>query len=96
VVANSRSATALPVQGDDRNVDAVGVRVNPADDVQGSCHDGTSLSAGNGGEAPTIPGRQDIDEALPKLLLGHARSAGADPTGRTELLKDSPKASDRP
>jgi hypothetical protein len=42
------------------------------------------------------PGRQDIDEALPKLLLGHARPAGADPTGRTELLKDSPRASDRP
>jgi hypothetical protein len=27
---------------------------HPADNLQGSCHDGTSLSAGNGGEAPTV------------------------------------------
>jgi hypothetical protein len=43
----------LAGQGDDRNVDGVGVRVNPADDLQGFCHDGTSLSAGTVGEAPT-------------------------------------------
>ena len=55
----------LAGQGDDRDVDGVGVRVNPADNLQGSCHDGTSLSAGNGGEAPTAQADRTLMRLYP-------------------------------
>lgn len=69
---------------DSRDVDGVGVGIGTSDHTTicfsgglcgGHCRDGTALRVESGGRRRSS-GRQDIDEALAKLLSGHVRPTG--------------------
>ncbi|CCQ15618.1 Deoxyuridine 5'-triphosphate nucleotidohydrolase [Rhodococcus sp. AW25M09] len=82
-----------PLFVDDCDVDRVGVSVDAGDDLVAS---GSACHAGNRLPSRMVDlgrvGRQDSDEALAKLLLGHVRPAGAVftcPEGWTKQVMDS-------
>ena len=58
-----------------RDMDGVGVRIDPAHHLTCCCHDGASLSVRTDEVRRRLGlGRQDIDETLARLLSGHPRA----------------------